>query len=237
MQGRPRFRLLLSVAQTVQVLPGRIAMCRRRQIVEPGTVHRRRVPGRRAPEDGDRRGGRPRPEHAGRQSDFSDRLPGRGAGSGPAQSRVAVPQPLAVDSRSRQTAPGRVQRTGTQNVPGGPGRPRLLRAPHNQVPAHTAAGQGTGIRYQRAVLRQPADRHGVQGALQPDGRLLFRGPRPLVVLYCFVGPSAISRRFRFAAADQQLRFPAGARVEYVGKHRMTNDVASSFCQKYYIIAM
>jgi len=188
-QGGPGFRLLLPVAQTVQVLPDRIAVYRRRQVTEPGAVHRGRIPGRRAAaaEDGVRREGvRRRPRRADRQSASAGGLFGRGAGPGPAQSRVAVPRPLAVDD-IRQTATGRVQRTGIRRVAGGPGRTRLLRAPHDHVPEHTAAGQGTGVRHRLAVFRRPVRRHGVParvlGVLQlPGDRFrLFRGQRTSLV--------------------------------------------------------
>jgi len=141
---------------------------RRRHAVEPGTVHRGRIPGRRAAAAGDgvrrrRRGGgggRRRPRRADRQPASAGGPLGRGAGAGPAQSRVAVPRPLAVDS-IRQPATGRVPRTGIERVAGRAGRTGLLRAPRDRVPGHTAAGQGTGIRRQLAVLRLPVRRRGV----------------------------------------------------------------------------
>lgn len=189
-QGDPRFRLLLFVAQTVQVLPDRIALCRRWQVIEPGTVYRGRIPGRRAAadEDGVRRGGgRRRPRRADRQSTSADGPFGRDAGSGPAKSRVAVPRPLAVDD-IRQSATGRVPGTGIQRVAGGQGQTGLLRAPHDHVPEHTAAGHRTGIPRQLAVLRLPVRRHGVPVRVLwvplPEQRLLFRGQRTsIVVLY------------------------------------------------------
>jgi len=86
------------VAQAVQMLPGRIAAYRRRQQINgSGRVHQSRVPGRRAAQDRGRRGSGSGPGHAGYQSGIAGRLPGRDAGAGPAQGRVTVPQPLAVD--------------------------------------------------------------------------------------------------------------------------------------------
>jgi len=110
-QGGPRFRLLLPVAQTVQVLPDRIAVYRRRlQVVEPGAVHRGRIPGRRAEDGVRRRGGDRRglPRRADRRRASADGPAGGGAGSGPAQSRVAVPRPLAVDNIRQSATTGRV---------------------------------------------------------------------------------------------------------------------------------